>query len=251
MQSGMIFDIREFTIHDGPGLRTTVFLKGCPLSCMWCHNPEGQSTQPQTMHSPAGDRLAGEAWTSADLAALLRRQAAILHANEGGITFSGGEPLQQAAFIAEVIDQLDGLHTLLDTCGYASEADFRLLLQRVDLVYYDLKLMDSAAHQRCTGRDNDCILSNLRVLSESGVPFVIRVPLVPGVTDTHTNQTAIAAAVRGLPGLQGVDLLPYNRSAGAKYPAAGMPFHPDYNEDTPVSIDLSIYEDAGIKVRVA
>ncbi len=251
MLSGMLFDIREFTIHDGPGLRTTVFLKGCPLACMWCHNPEGQSPQPQLMRSPAGERLAGETWTSADLAALLMRQASILRDNQGGITFSGGEPLLQAPFVAEVIDRLDGVHTLLDTCGYGVEADFRLLLKRVDMVYYDLKLMDHAAHRRYTGCDNDLILANLSILSGSGVPFFIRVPLVPGVTDIRENQLAIAAAVRGLPGLQGLDLLPYNRSAGAKYPAAGMQFHPDYNENEPVNIDLSIYADAGIKVRVA
>jgi pyruvate formate lyase activating enzyme len=250
MLSGMLFDIREFTIHDGPGLRTTVFLKGCPLACMWCHNPEGQSSQPQLMRSPAGERLAGETWTSADLAALLMRQASILRDNQGGVTFSGGEPLLQAPFVAAVIDRLDGVHTLLDTCGYGDEDAFRLLLERVDLVYYDLKMMERADHRRYTGCDNDLILANLQVLSGSGVPFFIRVPLVPGVTDTRENQTAIAAAVRGLPGLQGIDLLPYNRAAGAKYPALGREFHPEYNEDSPLNIDLSIYEAVGVKARV-
>jgi pyruvate formate lyase activating enzyme len=217
---------------------------------MWCHNPEGQSSQPQMMHNPAGDRLTGETYTSADLAALLNRQAAILRANEGGVTFSGGEPLLQAVFVAEVIDQLDGIHTLLDTCGYGSQADLRLLLQRVDMVYYDLKIMDRELHRHYTGCDNDLILSNLHILSESGVPFFIRVPLVPGVTDTRENQTAIATAACGLPGLQGIDLLPYNRAAGAKYPALGREFHPEYNEDSPLNIDLSIYEAVGVKARV-
>jgi pyruvate formate lyase activating enzyme len=251
MLSGMIFDIREFTIHDGPGIRTTVFLKGCPLACMWCHNPEGQSPQPQVMHSRTGDRQVGALMTSQEVAAILNRQAPILRSNEGGVTFSGGEPLMQAAFAAEVIEQLDDLHFLLDTCGYGSDQDFRLLLERIDMVYYDLKLIDPQAHRRYTGCDNDLILSNLRVLSASGVPFVIRVPLVPGVTDTRENQAAIAATVKGLPGLVQVDLLPYNRAAGAKYQAAGMVFHPDYDENNPVSIDLAIFEQAGVKVHVA
>ena len=251
MLSGMIFDIKEFTIHDGPGIRTTVFLKGCPLACLWCHNPEGQSPLPQVMHGRSGDREVGKLMTSQEVAAILNRQAPILRSNEGGVTFSGGEPLMQAAFVAEVIDRLDDLHVLLDTCGYGSEQDFRLLLARVDLVYYDLKLIDPQAHRRYTGCDNDLILNNLGVLSASGVPFVIRVPLVPGVTDTRKNQAAIAATVKGLPGLVQVDLLPYNRAAGAKYQAAGMVFHPDYDENSPVSIDLAIFEQAGVKVHVA
>lgn len=251
MLSGIVFDIREFAIHDGPGIRTTVFLKGCPLSCMWCHNPEGQSRSPQIMHSSTGDRHAGGTMTSQDLAVILNRQAAVLQANEGGITFSGGEPLQQADFVAEVIDRLSGLHVLLDTCGYGSERHFRLLLDRVNLVYFDIKLVDPQAHRHYTGRDNSRILENLGVLSTSGTPFVIRVPLVPGVTDTPENLAAIAATASDLQGLLQVELLPYNRAAGAKYEAAGMEFHPDYDENRPVRIDLAVFEHAGVKVSVA
>jgi len=249
--AGLIFDIREFAVHDGPGIRTTVFLKGCPLSCVWCHNPEGQSCIPQDIHSPAGSRTAGIEYSAKDLAALLNRQAEVLRANEGGVTFSGGEPLLQAGFVAEVIDLLDDLHVVLDTSGYGSEIDFRRLLERVDLVYYDLKLIDPEAHRVYTGADNQIILQNLKELSASGVPFVIRVPLVPGVTDTHANLVAIAALVSGLTGLVRVDLLPYNRAAGAKYKAAGMEFRAQYNEASPVNADTGVFERAGVKVRVA
>ena len=250
MTTGLVFDIKEFAVHDGPGIRTTVFLKGCPLACMWCHNPEGQSGLPQIMCSPAGERLAGEEYAAERLAALLNRQAAILKANDGGVTFSGGEPLLQAQFVAEVIDRLDGLHVLLDTSGYGRAADLRLLLERCHLVFYDLKLIDREMHRRYTGCDNRLILSNLQGLSASGVPFVIRVPLVPGVTDTEQNLRAIARTVQGLPGLLRVDLLAYNRTAGAKYPAAGMQFHPDYDEDRPVNIRTDIFSEAGIEVNV-
>lgn len=207
--------------------------------------------QPQTICSPAGARQAGAVYTPEALAARLNRQAAILKDNEGGVTFSGGEPLFQARFVAEVIDQLSDLHVVLDTSGYGSQADFRLLLARTDLVYFDLKLMDGEKHRKYTGRGNEPILSNLRILSASRVPFVIRVPLVPGVTDSNENLSAIARAVSGLQGMIRVDLLPYNRAAGAKYPAVGKKFEPDYDETRPLNIDTAVFEEAGVNVRVA
>ena len=250
MQTGLVFDLKEFAVHDGPGIRTTVFLKGCPLACMWCHNPESQSRAPQVMRGSTGTRIAGTQYTSAQLAALLNRQAPIFQQNEGGVTFSGGEPLLQAAFVAEVIDQLAPLHILLDTAGFGSQSELRLLLPRLDLIYYDLKLVDAQAHRAYTGVDNQLILRNLQLVSQSGVPFVIRVPLVPGVTDTEANLRQIAQILQGLPGLLGVDLLAYNRQAGAKYAAAGMPFHPSYAESQAVQLNPAIFQDAGIKVKV-
>lgn len=249
MRRGLIFDIKEFAIHDGPGIRTTVFLKGCPLACVWCHNPEGQSATPQILRNPGGERLVGESITSDDLAGRLNRQAKIFKQNGGGVTFSGGEPLTQSAFIAEVITLLDDIHVLLDTCGYGSSDDFRHLLKKVDLVYYDLKLMDPELHQKFTGRDNSLILDNLSVLSQSGVPFVIRVPLIPTITDTTENLSRIANRIQNLPGLVKVDLLPYNQSAGAKYEAAGMRWQPDYDEKKPVNANLKIFEDLEINVE--
>ena len=251
MAAGIVFDIKEFAVHDGPGLRTTVFLKGCPLSCIWCHNPEGQSMMPQDMRSIAGVRRAGREYLPHELAAILNRQAPILKTGEGGVTFSGGEPLMQVGFILEVIGLLDDVHILLDTSGYGSERDFRLLLERVNLVYYDLKLIDRQAHKRYTGCQNDLILKNLQVMSINGVPFVIRVPLVPGITDTNENLAAIARTIKDMPGMLRVDLLPYNRTAGAKYQAAGMEFKPEYDETSSVNANVAIFEKAGIKVRVA
>jgi pyruvate formate lyase activating enzyme len=250
MTSGIVFDIKEFTIHDGPGIRTTVFMKGCPLSCTWCHNPEGQSMQPQIIRGLAGERLAGQRYAATELAALLNEQADILRANEGGITFSGGEPLLQADFVAEVIDLLKGVHILLDTCGYGDQHDFRGLVDRSDLIYFDLKLIDCAAHRHYTGHDNELILNNLQILSDSGKPFVIRVPLVPGVTDTNENLASIAQTVRGMPGLLYVDLLPYNQAAGSKYPYAGMEFRPDYDETRPLNTNAMLFEQWGVKVCV-
>jgi pyruvate formate lyase activating enzyme len=250
MTTGIVFDIKEFTVHDGPGLRTTVFLKGCPLACQWCHNPEGQSSQPQIIRSPAGERLAGRTYTAVELAALLTKQVPLLTANEGGITFSGGEPLCQADFVADVIDLLDGAHVLLDTSGFGPEDSFRRLLARVDLVYFDLKLIDRDQHRRYTGCDNDLILRNLEILGDSGKPFVVRVPLVPGVTDTDENLAAIAETIGRLPRLPTVDLLPYNRVAGAKYRAAGMEFKPDYDETQEVNVNTRSFDQTGIEAQV-
>jgi pyruvate formate lyase activating enzyme len=250
MSTGIVFDIKEFTIHDGPGIRTTVFMKGCPLSCMWCHNPEGQSMAPQMIRGLAGERLAGQEYTAAELAALLNRQADVLRANEGGITFSGGEPLLQAQFVAEVIDLLHGVHILLDTSGHGDSQDFRTLVDRSDLVFFDLKLIDRSGHRHYTGRDNALILDNLQILSALGKPFVVRVPLVPGVTDTDENSAAIAQTVCGLPGLLYVELLPYNRAAGSKYRSVGMEFKPDYDETRPLNINTLLFEQCGVKVCV-
>ena len=120
--TGVVFDIRELTIHDGPGLRTTVFLKGCPLRCAWCHNPEGRSREPQVLHGPNGDRVAGRSYRADELANLLNRQAPLLI--EGGVSFSGGEPLMQAAFLEGVLERLEGLHVVLGTSGFAPAEDF-------------------------------------------------------------------------------------------------------------------------------
>lgn len=250
MLTGVVFDIKEFAVHDGPGLRVTVFLKGCPLRCSWCHNPEGQSPEPEILRGTAGERLAGVSFSSQELALRLNSLAVFLRVGEGGVTFSGGEPLAQADFIAEVIDQLDHLHVLLDTSGYAAEGSFRKVAAKSQLVYFDLKLMNSVTHQAHTGVGNEPILRNLRILNELGVPFVIRVPLIPGVTDTDENLSAIARSVAGMPGLQRIDLLPYNKAAGAKYAACGMAFHPTFNESLETNVNLSHFISAGLKVRV-
>jgi pyruvate formate lyase activating enzyme len=248
--SGIVFDIKEFAVHDGPGIRTTVFLKGCPLRCAWCHNPESISPEPQMMVSAIGERLVGESYTSERLATILNGQADILRNANGGVTFSGGEPLMQAEFVAEVIDQLNDIHILLDTSGFGSSEAFDTLVRRADLVYFDLKLIDPALHKQYTGVDNGPILKNLARMDELGTPFVARVPLVPGVTDTPENFAGIANAVKDLAMCRGVDLLPYNLAAGGKYAACGMEFKPTWDDNVDVNKDTSIFTRAGIDARV-
>ena len=247
--TGIVFDIRELTLHDGPGIRTTVFLKGCPMRCAWCHNPEGLSPTPQIMRGATGKRLVGRSYTSIELSTILNRLAPLLR-DGGGVTFSGGEPLMQAAFAADAIDRLDNLHVALGTSGCAPEQDFRLVVRKCDLVLFDLKLMNTDAHRRWTGVDNESILSNLTVLAALGTPFIIRVPLVPGVTDTDENLSAIAAYVSQLPGNPRVEFLPYNRAAGGKYAACGLEWRPTYDETVPINANLKPFQELKLEASL-
>ena len=251
--TGTIFDIKELAVHDGPGLRTTVFFKGCPLRCRWCHNPEGLSPQPQLMYKKAACRdcglcrrpcshpdcqpfgrclhicpencleLAGRTVSSQTLAEELLASADVLGQGFGGVTFSGGEPLAQPAFLLETASLLRGVHLCVETSGYASETVFSQMLRTMDYVIMDVKLADSGLHRRYTGVDNSRILANLRLLQSSGIPHLIRTPLIPGITDTPENLDAI----RLLAGDSSWEQLPYNTLAGAKYAMLDLPFPMD------------------------
>lgn len=251
MSQGIVFDIREFTVHDGPGIRTTVFLKGCPLRCTWCHNPEGLEMAPQSMCSSAGERTVGRTYEAEELAAILNGQADILAAGGGGVTFSGGEPLMQARFVADVIDLLGDMHVVVDTSGYADTDAFTDVARRCDLLFLDIKLIDPDVHRRWTGQGSGPILRNLSSLTRLDRPFVARVPLVPGITDTTENLSSIAAILAPMPTLSRVELLPYNRAAGGKYAACGMTFQPGFDESPAPNADTEPFERSGIEVRVA
>ena len=250
MSTGIVFDIKEFAVHDGPGIRTTVFLKGCALRCSWCHNPEGLSSEPQILRSPAGERLVGTRYTSSELAELLNRQANLFSENGGGVTFSGGEPLFQSDFVIETIAQLDGLHILLDTSGYGSAPNFMRLAKRVDMVYFDIKSLDAGIFKEYCGGDVEIVLQNLKQLRSLDVQVVIRVPLIPGVTDTLQNMTAIAQVIHEIPGLLRVDLLPYHNLAGAKYPLLGLEYQPDFDENLTPQIFGAPFDARDIPWRV-
>jgi pyruvate formate lyase activating enzyme len=251
MISGMVFDIKEFAVLDGPGIRTTVFLKGCPLRCCWCHNPEGLRPEPQRIRGQVGERIAGRRYAADELAGLLNRQAEALRAGEGGVTFSGGEPLTQAPFVTAVMERLEGIHTVLDTSGYGDPEAFSLLAERVDLVLFDLKLMDTGAHCRYTGVENDRILDNLTRLDAMRTPVIIRVPLIPGITDTEENLAAIARRAACLNAIERVELLAYNRAAGGKYAACGMRFEPPYDEPAAPNSHLDVFKKCNLSVVVA
>ncbi|MDR1172542.1 MAG: radical SAM protein [Bacteroidales bacterium] len=239
MNRGIIFSIEEFGVNDGPGIRTVIFLKGCPLRCAWCHNPEGISFKPQYMEKKTGRMLCGYTVDAADIAEKILRNRDIFEMCGGGITLSGGEPLAQHRFVEEFLQQTASLHRAIETSGYAPPKTFRTIVDLVDLVLMDVKLMDSAKHKQYTGVDNHRILKNLDYLCTSGKNFVVRIPLIPGVNDDASNMQAVLSALKGAKSLQRVELMRYNKLAGAKYPMIGREYHPPFDPaQTPYVTDI-------------
>ena len=279
---GNVFSIEEFSTFDGPGIRTTVFLKGCPLRCQWCHNPEGQEFENSILRSPNGCLGCGKCkqyaleqsghviyteesmracpqhllrwcatqYTPQALVEKIKKNAAILNASGGGVTFSGGEPLSQHLFLTECLRQLRGVtNRAIQTSGFAPSEIFQSVLKETDLVLYDIKLVNASLHRHYTGVRNDLILKNFESLVCGNVPYLIRTPLVPGVTDTNENLSQIAALLNNF-GVDYIELLPYNPMAGAKYPLAGMQFCPDYDTTAASNLDTTIFEQMGIHAKI-
>jgi pyruvate formate lyase activating enzyme len=259
---GRLFNIQRCSVHDGPGIRTTAFLKGCPLSCTWCHNPEGIDEAAVLMinpdrclscgscadacpagndgAAPAGqpwDRsvctrcgscveacpadareLAGREYGVAELVDVLERDRAFFDTSGGGVTFSGGEPLAQALFLADCLAECRrrGLHTAVDTCGLASRETVLEIAGLADLVLFDLKHMDSDRHRQETGAGNQIIVDNLRALSEGATDIWIRIPVIPGFNDGDENVAETGAFLDSLPRRHRVCLLPYHNIADGK-----------------------------------
>jgi len=270
---GLIFDIRQYSIHDGPGVRTTVFFKGCPLACAWCCNPESQAGHPELVWirerclgcdlclavcprdalqtdaagakvidlprcdrcGQCAERCPGEAlnligrWrTVEEVLAEVARDALFFEASGGGLTLSGGEPLVQADFAAELLRRYKheekGAHTAVETCGFVEWPVLAHVAQNVDLFLYDIKHMDPAEHLRLTGRDNRLILDNARRLAAAGHGLVLRLPLIAGINDQPGNLAATAEFTRSLPGVGRIDILPYHRLGEAKYRRLGKAY---------------------------
>lgn len=262
---GTVFDIQEFTVHDGPGSRVTVFLKGCQMRCAWCHNPEGLSPKPQLMKKtsqcvgcgrckvkcdhpecqpfgvcvhacPKGLlSVLGREWEARELAEHLNAYEPML--SDGGVTFSGGEPLMQGEFVIAVAEKL-WIHKAIQTSGYADSDLFKRVISRMDYVLMDMKLADNEEHKKYTGVGNEKILKNYQILLKSGIPHVIRVPLIPGVTDTKKNLEKIAERTRN----SHVELMRYNPLTAAKYAMIGKKF--EFQPEVPSEVDISVFNSA-------
>lgn len=231
--TGTIFNIKKYAIHDGPGIRTTIFLKGCLLACPWCHNPEGMRREPEcpgkTLSRSGGGRAVktGIMGREVDVAAVMadiEKDRIFYDESGGGVTFSGGEPLFQAAFLKALLTACREreIHTAVDTSGYALPEVFSEILAAADLFLYDLKVMDPARHLDLTGVSNRWILENLKTLAASGKPTVLRFPVIPGMTDAPENIASVAAFVRDLKTIREVSILPYHRTAEGKYRKLGV-----------------------------
>jgi pyruvate formate lyase activating enzyme len=270
MPSGLVFDIQKYSIHDGPGIRTTVFLKGCPLSCSWCHNPEGMASRREIVvlenrciacgecrkacplaetvsaagplparvegcalceqcadACPAGARrVAGREMSVEEVTAEVLQDRLFYDDSGGGVTFSGGEPFAQPQFLLALLEACRscGVRTAVDTCGFACTDHLLAAASLTDLFLYDVKIMDDACHRRHTGISNVPILENLRALGAAHRNIWLRVPLVPGITDSGENLKAIAALAASLPSVRQISVLPYHPTGIQKFRRLGLAY---------------------------
>ncbi len=251
--TGMIFDIQRFSIHDGPGIRTTVFLKGCNLHCVWCHNPESQSCRPELMlykdkctgckkckelcekaFTDSCERcgkctevckfgarqLCGIETDTSEVMKALRRDKKFYENSGGGITFSGGEPMLQTDFLLELLKmcKAEGMHTAVETAGCVGFERFETVLPYTDLFLFDIKSLNSEKHKKFTGEGNMLILENARKLKEKNVSIIFRMPVVPMYNDDE------ALAVTEFAKPYEVEFLPYHSICKSKYDVLGREF---------------------------
>ena len=231
--SGMIVDVKRYSTHDGPGIRTTVFFAGCPLRCAWCHNPEAVAlggAQAAEARAMLRERGASPRWigcvAASRVMAEIERDVPYYDRSGGGATFSGGEPLGQPGFLLALLRlcRQHDIHTAVDTTGRVPPDIIRAAAPWADLFLYDLKLMDAAAHRHFTGASNELILSNLELLDELGADVWIRIPWVPGASATPANLRATIAFLSQRTRFRHVSLLPYHRIGEAKYARLGQEF---------------------------
>lgn len=297
--TGKIFDIKRYAIHDGPGIRTTVFFKGCPLSCRWCHNPEGLQNAPTIMYEskrcigcgecvegcpeaaismtsagvatnfhrciccgvcedlcPAGARkLTRRTVTTNQLMEIIKKDSVFYDASGGGVTFSGGEPLLQADFLIELLDECGRceIHRTVDTSGYSDKDTLKAIAQRTELFLFDLKLIDSQRHKQLTGVSNKMILDNLSFLHDVEANITIRIPLIPGMNDDDENMNQICDFLATLPRIRDVHILPYHDFQKSKYTKLGVPYDADnilMPDPDRLASSLRQFKDRGFQVNL-
>ncbi|MFC1990582.1 glycyl-radical enzyme activating protein [Chloroflexota bacterium] len=286
-----IWKIDRSATHDGPGIRTNLYFKGCPLRCLWCSNPEGQHASrelaftearctgcrlcfnicPKGAIKPKGDKpeiefsscdqcgqcvsvcspnalsMYARTYTLPQVMDIISRDRYIYRKSGGGITCTGGEPFLQAEFLKQLL--LDcknqGIHTAVETCGYANQEEFKGILANIDLLFFDLKHIDNKKHLRLTGRSNRSILINLRTVSsvfaESGKVLIIRQVVVPGLNDSD-NIKALVELANGLPRVDMIELLPYHAFGSSKYSNLGRRYNLD-NLEPPSTDELHKYKE--------
>jgi pyruvate formate lyase activating enzyme len=266
MSTGIIFDIKRYTIHDGPGIRTTVFFKGCPLKCLWCHNPESQnqgvdiidpeigSACLQSYRSDSPGKL-GYSVSVDEIVKEIEKDILFYEQSGGGVTISGGEPLLQPEFLNDLLVKCrqKDIPTALDTCGYASWEVLSRIKNYVDLFLYDLKFINNDLHQKYTGVSNNSILENIKKLSLTGNRIIIRIPIIPGITDGIKNMRDLAGFISSQHSLKQISLLPYNFLAEEKYRKLNKSYllqglRP--GEDNHINEIKSIFEESGLEVSI-
>lgn len=285
----MIFDIQRCSIHDGAGLRTLVFFKGCPLRCPWCANPESQSYEKELMETPVKCigcerciNICPEHAISLTADGYKTNRAECIHCYQcvdgcfsnarhltgmeyevdtlykeickdrifysmygGGVTFSGGEPLTQPEYLAEIAGKCrkGRINTAIETCGFGDFEQFKSALPYIDYVFFDIKCMDSKTHKQITGVGNEVILENLKHIADADIPITVRTPIVPGYTDTLENVVGIADLIKAIPAVKEYELL--------KYHELGVPKYKALNRDYPVQSTEVLADDKMKKLVIA
>lgn len=260
-----IFDIKRFAIHDGPGIRTTVFFKGCPLSCHWCHNPESRSPEchsyikKQKINGKSFEReeTIGKSIEINGLLEEIEKDRIFYEESKGGVTFSGGEPLLQSGALKEISKSCKekGIHTTLDTTGYANEKEFMDAIENIDLFLYDIKHLDDEVHKEFTGVSNKLILKNLNSLYKNNKNTIIRFPVIPNVNVDAEHLEMMADFLGRIRSeyISKIDLLPYHKIGSDKYKRFGIEsynkmFHEPENE---LLFSLKErFEKTGFKVKI-
>lgn len=280
---GTIFNIQKFSINDGPGIRTTVFMKGCPLNCLWCHNPESKSRKTEIFFDarkcvgcrscevcPYGchvftdtehifnrekciacGKCAAECYTDAlelvgteksveEIIAEVMKDEAFYENSGGGMTLSGGEPMFQFDFTYELLKRAkeNGLHTCIETCGFAKREQYEKIADLVDIFLFDYKETDPGKHKEFTGVTNELILENLKKLDEKGCKTVLRCPIIPGLNDTDEHFTGIAKTANSLRNVLEINVEPYHPLGKGKSEMLGKEYFSD---------DLSFADDNAVK----
>ncbi len=220
---GKIFDIQHFSVGDGPGIRTTVFLKGCPLRCIWCHNPESQNTDEEYYIN--GEKI-GQTITAEEVLQELLKDKVFYETSGGGVTISGGEPLFQLEFTTEILRlcKEKGIHTAIETGGFASPDHLCSVLKYCDLVLFDIKETNEEKHMEYIGAPLAVILQNLKIVNDTKVPFVIRLPIIPGINDREDHFLKVKDIAGELVFCRGIEILPYHKLGEYKYRQLGREY---------------------------
>lgn len=296
---GIVFDIKKYAIHDGPGIRTTVFFKGCPLRCQWCHNPESMRRNPE--HGLRSSRctrcgacievcpnqaisfidnlplidtskcqlcgkcvdicivgareIIGQELSVREIMTEVEKDVIFYDQSDGGVTFSGGEPLMQPEFLFALLNQCkkQQIHTAVDTSCYAKPEILERISEKTDLFLCDIKHLDNETHERSTGVENRLILNNIKRLSEMGKEIVIRIPVIPGFNDKDANIEATGEFVASLPGVSRIDILPYNRGGqekSARLTTSIEPMHTETPNDDKMNSIAEILKQYGFEVKI-
>lgn len=254
-RTGRIFNIQRFSIHDGPGIRTIVFFKGCYMRCAWCCNPESQRYEIETLVENGKEKTVGRDVTVEEILPEIMADVPYYRRSGGGVTLSGGEFLTQYEFARELLSACkdEGLHTAVESTANAPYEHIEAVLPFLDLYLLDIKHMNGEKHKKFTGADNSRILENAKRLSASGVELIIRTPVIPGFNDTYQEIRDISRFAASLRGVKEHHLLPYHRLGQDKYAGLNRPYALDGVQpptEERMRYLLSAAEESGLKCRI-